>query len=108
MTSARQYAPTLQNHMPTGARRPAGVNHQQGETMNQANQAPASSAARAVDLTKTYGKGEVVVRALDGVNLEFPRGCFTAVMGPSGSGKSTLIALSGRAGRADVGPHLRG
>jgi putative ABC transport system ATP-binding protein len=53
--------------------------------------APTSPAARAVDLVKTYGKGDVVVRALDGVNVEFERGRFTAVMGPSGSGKSTLM-----------------
>jgi putative ABC transport system ATP-binding protein len=53
--------------------------------------APAAPAARAVDLVKTYGKGDVVVRALDGVNVEFERGRFTAVMGPSGSGKSTLM-----------------
>jgi putative ABC transport system ATP-binding protein len=52
---------------------------------------PAGAAARAVDLVKTYGKSDAVVRALDGVNVEFERGCFTAVMGPSGSGKSTLM-----------------
>ena len=50
-----------------------------------------SPAARAIDLAKTYGTGEAAVRALDGVNLEFERGRFTAVMGPSGSGKSTLM-----------------
>ena len=50
-----------------------------------------SPAARAVELTKTYGSGEVAVRALDGVDVEFERGRFTAVMGPSGSGKSTLM-----------------
>ncbi len=48
-------------------------------------------AARAVDLVKTYGKGEAAVTALAGVNVEFERGRFTAVMGPSGSGKSTLM-----------------
>ncbi len=48
-------------------------------------------AARAIDLVKTYGKGDAVVRALDGINVEFERGRFTAVMGPSGSGKSTLM-----------------
>jgi putative ABC transport system ATP-binding protein len=48
-------------------------------------------AARATDLRKTYGKGDAVVHALAGVNVEFARGQFTAVMGPSGSGKSTLM-----------------
>jgi putative ABC transport system ATP-binding protein len=53
---------------------------------------PASlPAARAIDLTKTYGRGDAVVHALGGVTLEFGRGQFTAVMGPSGSGKSTLM-----------------
>jgi putative ABC transport system ATP-binding protein len=49
------------------------------------------AAARAVDLVKTYGAGELAVRALDGVTVEFQRARFTAVMGPSGSGKSTLM-----------------
>jgi putative ABC transport system ATP-binding protein len=67
-----------------------------------------SPAARAIDLVKTYGTGEVAVRALDGVNVEFERGRFTAVMGPSGSGKSTLMhCMAGldtpSAGRAFVG-----
>jgi putative ABC transport system ATP-binding protein len=53
--------------------------------------ATGSSAARAVELTKTYGTGELAVSALDGVSVEFERERFTAVMGPSGSGKSTLM-----------------
>src|ERR1700733_199427 len=48
-------------------------------------------AARAIDLVKTYGNGDAVVHALDGINVEFASGQFTAVMGPSGSGKSTLM-----------------
>jgi putative ABC transport system ATP-binding protein len=53
-------------------------------------------AARAVDLVKTYGRGEAAVRALDSASVTIPRGRFTAVMGPSGSGKSTLVhALAG-------------
>ena len=42
-------------------------------------------------MVKTYGEGDTQVRALDGVNVEFRRGEFTAIMGPSGSGKSTLM-----------------
>ncbi len=49
------------------------------------------AAARAVDAVKVYGSGETEVRALDGVNITFDKGCFTAIMGPSGSGKSTLM-----------------
>jgi putative ABC transport system ATP-binding protein len=52
---------------------------------------PGSPAARAIGLVKNYGKGDAVVHALDGVDVEFERGRFTAVMGPSGSGKSTLM-----------------
>ena len=48
-------------------------------------------AARAVALVKTYGTGDAAVHALAGVDVEFERGRFTAVMGPSGSGKSTLM-----------------
>jgi len=52
---------------------------------------PTFPAARAIDLVKTYGKGDATVHALDGINVEFESGRFTAVMGPSGSGKSTLM-----------------
>jgi putative ABC transport system ATP-binding protein len=52
---------------------------------------PEPPAARAVDLVKTYGTGDVAIRALDGITVEFERGRFSAVMGPSGSGKSTLM-----------------
>ena len=42
-------------------------------------------------VSKLYRHGQATVRALDGVNVEFTRHSFTAVMGPSGSGKSTLL-----------------
>ena len=48
-------------------------------------------AARALGATKVYGKDDAEVRALDGIDVEFASGAFTAIMGPSGSGKSTLM-----------------
>jgi putative ABC transport system ATP-binding protein len=49
------------------------------------------TAARLVEASKVYGRGESAVTALDQVSVAFPAGVFTAVMGPSGSGKSTLL-----------------
>ena len=48
-------------------------------------------AAKAVKVSKIYGEGDAVVRALDSVSVGFPSGHFHAIMGPSGSGKSTLM-----------------
>ena len=54
--------------------------------------APVETAvARAVNAVKHYGDGDTIVKALDGVTVEFGRSRFTAIMGPSGSGKSTLM-----------------
>ncbi|WP_068396588.1 ABC transporter ATP-binding protein [Kribbia dieselivorans] len=48
-------------------------------------------AARAVNVTTTFGRGETRVVALNDVSVEIEQGRFTAIMGPSGSGKSTLM-----------------
>lgn len=50
-------------------------------------------------LRRHYGD----VRALDGVDLDFGAGTFTAVMGPSGSGKSTLLQCAAGLERPDGG-----
>jgi putative ABC transport system ATP-binding protein len=48
-------------------------------------------AASVIDAVKVFGSADTSVRALDGVNVDFERSKFTAIMGPSGSGKSTLL-----------------
>ncbi len=50
---------------------------------------------RVENLSKTYGSGENLVRAIDDVNLKIEKGEFNAIVGPSGSGKSTLLHLLG-------------
>ena len=63
-------------------------------------QAPA---ARADNLSKTYGDGPTRVTALDQVSLEIGSRSFTAIMGPSGSGKSTLMHCMAGLDSADGG-----
>ncbi len=55
------------------------------------------------DLTKYYGSGSALVRALDGVSLAVEKGCFLSVVGTSGSGKSTLLHMLGGLDRPTSG-----
>ncbi|HYF71232.1 MAG TPA: ABC transporter ATP-binding protein [Nocardioides sp.] len=73
--------------------------------MNSSSTSPASRAAalEVHGLTRTYGAGIGAVTALDGVDLAFAPGTFTAVMGPSGSGKSTFLSCAAGLERPSAG-----
>lgn len=47
------------------------------------------------NLSKHYGSGETLVKAIDDVSFNVEKGDFVAIIGPSGSGKSTLMHLIG-------------
>ena len=64
---------------------------------------PDGPVLRTRGLHKAYGRGDGLVRAVDGVDLDVARGETVAVMGPSGCGKSTLLHLLGGLDRPSGG-----
>jgi ABC-2 type transport system ATP-binding protein len=58
--------------------------------------APAISAR---GLVKTFGE----VRAVDGIDLDVPRGMIFAILGPNGAGKTTLMRMLATLSRPDAG-----
>ena len=53
----------------------------------------AGAAVEITDVTKTYGRGDTALLALDGVSLSVAPGEFVCLIGASGCGKSTLLSL---------------
>ncbi|HEX3941148.1 MAG TPA: ABC transporter ATP-binding protein [Acidobacteriaceae bacterium] len=58
------------------------------------------------DVSKTYGKGETAVHALNDVSFSVLPGQFVSLVGPSGSGKSTLFHILGGLTSASSGSVL--
>ena len=54
-------------------------------------------------VSKTYGRDDLIVKALDNVSLEIYKGDYLAVMGASGSGKSTAMNIIGCLDRPSKG-----
>ncbi len=59
-------------------------------------------------LTKIYNGGEVKVKAVNGIDINFKQGEFTAVVGPSGSGKTTFLNMLGGLDRPTSGEVIIG
>jgi len=55
------------------------------------------------NISKTYGKEDLTVKALDSINLDIYKGDYLAVMGASGSGKSTAMNIIGCLDRPSEG-----
>ncbi len=54
-------------------------------------------------LSKTFGKAELAVHALKGIDLDIMQGDFATLAGPSGSGKTTLLNMIGALDRPSSG-----
>jgi putative ABC transport system ATP-binding protein len=63
----------------------------------------ASPLLQVEELTKVFGSGRTLVRAVDNVSFQTHAGEITLIMGPSGSGKTTLLTMIGALLRPNAG-----
>ena len=56
-----------------------------------------------IQVTKTYGEGNMKVTALHKTNFQLNAGEFVAIVGPSGSGKTTFLTTLGQLQEASSG-----
>lgn len=55
--------------------------------------APQTPAVQVRGVTRDFGSGDAVARALRGVDLDIPHGELLMLVGPSGCGKTTLVSI---------------
>ena len=54
-------------------------------------------------VTKVYGKGQVLIKAVDGIDFSIEKGEFVIIVGPSGAGKTTVLNILGGMDQATSG-----
>ncbi len=54
-------------------------------------------------VTKIYGKGEVQIKAVDGIDFSIEKGEFAIIVGQSGAGKTTVLNILGGMDQATSG-----
>ncbi|NNF99688.1 MAG: ABC transporter ATP-binding protein [Desulfobacteraceae bacterium] len=60
----------------------------------------------AENLSKDYGNGDSMVRAISGLSFEIETGEFVGIMGESGAGKSTLLSIMGALNSPTTGRYI--
>ena len=61
------------------------------------------SFVRLEQVTKVYGKGDVQIKEVDGIDFSIEKGEFVVIVGPSGAGKTTVLNILGGMDQATSG-----